>query len=42
MYGGIEDPEGLNKVVPNSDVWSMKLMLSKYNMKFKSSPLLSN
>ena len=29
MYGGIEDPEGMNKVVPNSDVWSMKLLLSK-------------
>jgi dynein heavy chain len=29
MYGGIEDPEGMNKVVPNSDVWSMKLMLKE-------------
>ena len=32
MYGGIEDPETSVKVVPNSDVWSLKLLPSKYRV----------
>ena len=29
IYGGIEDPETSVKVVPNSDVWSLKVLPSK-------------